>query len=413
MPHAPPSGGGFSAPEAQSNFEPPSREVMPKFENSPEFPTDTPVPAPRVSMPETRPPVDGYQGLLFQVVRGAHQRTGVVPVGDEVARARLRPTVEQVARSVGPLPPSVSAEQLTRDALAEIAGFGAFELLLEDLSVTRAVIDPSGSVAVGRNSAPVLAGHCFSSADAALECLNKLLAAHGVEHDGRGVLRASLADGTRITAVFPPRSTGLTAIIERAPKQPASLADLANAGVLPSHVAQHIAQAVAQGRNFCVTGPCAASRDALLGALVAAVPPGDRLTTLTSAGGLGGARTNAVALCADERWDEAVAVALALMTARNVMGEANTATARAFVGGLVNGSDGWILGVDVPAASLGVSRVAGLVAHDQWFTREDAIHRMHIGRVLVLETGRDANGAPQVHSLSEVRADGGLQRLDG
>lgn len=406
-------GGGYSAPEPQGGFEPASREVMPQFGESPEFPTDTPVPAPRVSMAEVRPPAEGYQGLLLQVVRGAHQRTGDVPMGDEVARARLRPTVEQVARSLGPLPPSVSPEQLTRDALAEIAGFGVFESLLEDASVTRAVLDPSGQVSVGRGGAPVAGGLCFSSAEAATGCFQKLLSAHGVQHDGSGILRASLSDGTRVTALFPPLAAGLTAIIERASKQPPTLVDLAGAGVLQPQLAQHLAQAVAQGRNIVVSGPCPAARDALLGALVAATPPGDRVATVTSAGGLGAGRAHTAALCADGRWDEVVSIARALTAPRNVLGEANAATARSFLSSLVSGTDGSVLAVDAPAASLGVSRVAGLVSHDHWLTRDEAVQRLHLGRVLVLETGRDAKGAPQVLSLSEVRADGGLQRLDG
>lgn len=407
-----PSGGGFSQQDTPVPFEAPSREVMPAFGEASQFPSDTPVPTPRVAAAEVRPVTDGYQELLSQVVRAAHQRTGDVAVGDEVARARLRPTVEQVARGVSPLPPGVTAEHLTRDALAEIAGFGAFEAALEDPSVTSAVLDPTGHVALGRGGLPVPGNACFSSGDAAAACVRRLLDAHGIALHGP-LVRASLRDGTRITVVSPPMARGLSALLERSPAQPTSLVSLAGLGVLSSQVAQHLSQAVAARRNIAVVGACAASRDALLGALVAAVPSGDRLVTVTAAGGLGGARANSVALCADGRWDEAVGVARAMLSPRNILGESNVVTARTFLGGLVNGSEGWVLGVDAPTAAAGISRLANLVAHDHWLSREEAVQRLHVGRVLVVETARDTDGSPRVLSLSDVRADGGLQRLDG
>jgi Flp pilus assembly CpaF family ATPase len=405
-------GGGYASQDTPVPFEAPSREVMPAFGEASQFPSDTPVPAPRVAAVEVRPVTDGYQELLSQVVRAAHQRTGEVAVGDEVARARLRPTVEQVARGVSPLPPGITAEQLTRDALTEIAGFGAFEAALEDPGVTSAVLDPSGHVALGRGGLPVPGNACFSSGDAAAACLRRLLDAHGIALNG-ALVRASLRDGTRITVVSPPMSRGLSALLERSPAQPTNLLGLAGLGVLSSQVAQHLAQAVAARRNIAVVGACGASRDALLGALVAAVPAGDRLVSVTAAGGLGGARPNAVALCADGRWDEAVSVARAMLSPRNVLGESNVLTARTFLNGLVNGSESWVLGVDAPTAAAGISRLANLVAHDHWLSREEAVQRLHVGRVLVVETARDADGSPRVLSLSDVRADGGLQRLDG
>lgn len=408
-----PSSAGFSQQDTPVPFEAPAREVMPAFGEGSQFPSDTPVPPPRVAAVEVRPMTDGYQELLSQVVRAAHQRTGDVAAGDEVARARLRPTVEQVARGVSALPPGVTAEQLTRDALAEIAGFGAFEAALEDPTVTSAVLDPSGHVALGRGGLPVPGNACFSSGDAAAACVRRLLDAHGITLNGAPLLRASLRDGTRITVVAPPMSRGLSALLERSPAQPTNLLGLAGAGVLSSQVAQHLAQAVAARRNIAVVGACGASRDALLAALVAAVPPGDRLVTVTAAGGLGGARTNAVALCADGRWDEAVSVARAMLSPRNMLGESNVVTARAFVGGLVNGAEAWVLGVDAPTAAAGVSRLASLVAQDHWLSRDETVQRLHAGRVLVVETARDTDGSPRVLSLSDVRADGGLQRLDG
>lgn len=407
-----PQNNAFASADTPVPFEAPAREVMPSFGDASSYNADTPVPPTRSPAPEARPSA-GYQDALLQVVRSVHQRTGEVPVGDEVARARLRPTVEQAAHGVAALPAGVTVEQLVREALAEVAGFGAFEPLLDDETVTCVVVDSSGHIAVGRGAAPSAGGTCFSSGDAAASCVRRLLEANGVRHDGASMLRATLRDGARVTVLSAPLSRGVATLIERAPAQPATLLSLSSTGALSAQLAQQLAQAVAARRNVLVAGACASARSALLGALAASVPAGERMVTVTAVGGLGGGRANTVALCADGRWDEMVDVARAMLAPRNVLGEANGATARAFVGGLVSGADGWALGVDAPTAATAVSRLLSLSSQDQWLSREESAQRLHAGRTLVLETARDPDGAPRATGLYEVRDDGRLQRLDG
>lgn len=404
--------GSFTPHEAPPSFEPPAREVMPPLAEAPSFPTDTPVPVPRTSLHESKPGADNYQDLLAQVVRLTRQRTGDLPVGDEVARARLRPTIEQGARSLGALPPSVTPERLTRDALAELAGMGAFESILEDPENTSAVIDATGHVAIGRGAAATSSPLCFSSGGAVAECLDRLLRANGIERGDAPLLRATLSDGATITvAQAPIVANGVAVVIERAPARHATLMELAGAGILSGPAAQLLAQAVASRRNIAVVGPCASSRGALLGALLGAVPQGERVTVVAR-DGLGGGRRDVLALRGDGRWDDAIALARASRAPRCFVDDANVSSARAFVGELVTGADAWVLGVDAPTGALGLARVAALAAQDPWLSRADATARISVGRVLVVETARAADGTARVLAVGEARADGSVARLD-
>lgn len=406
--------GGFAPHEAAPSFEPPAREVMPPLAEAPSFPTDTPVPVPRTSLHDVKPVGDNYQELLSQVVRLTRQRTGDMPVGDEVARARLRPTIEQCARSLGALPPSVTPERLTRDALAELSGMGAFESILEDPENTSAVVDATGHVALGRGGAPSPSPLCFSSAGAVAECLDRLLRANGVERGEGPLLRATLNDGATLTAAQSPIvARGVVVVIERSPPRHATLVELSGAGALSAQAAQLLSQAVAARRNVAVVGPCAVARDAVLGALLAAVPQGERVTVVAATEGLAGARRDVVSLRGDGRWDDALAIARATRAPRCFVGETNAASARAFVGELVTGTEAWVLGVDAPTGALGLARVAALAAQEPWLSRADAASRLHAGRVVVVETARAPDGSARVLAIGEARADGGVARLDG
>lgn len=406
--------GGFSSQETPPSFEPPAREVMPPLAEPPAFPTDTPVPMPRPVVHEAKPAAEGYQDLLAQVVRSTRQRTGDLPVGDEVARARLRPTIEQVARSLGALPPAVTPERLTRDALAELAGMGAFESILEDPENTSAVIDATGHVALGRGGAAAPSPLCFSSGAAVVECLDRLLRAHGVSGGDDPFLRATLADGATITVARAPLvARGVAVVIERASPRLSSLAELSSHGALSASAAQLLGQAVASRRNIAVVGPCAASREAVLGALLAAVPAGERVTAISAPDGIGSGRRDVLSLRGDGRWDDAIAIARAARAPRCFLGETNGPSARAFVGELVTGAEAWVLGVDAPTGPLGLARIAALAAQDPWLTRADAGARLQAGRVVVVETARAADGALRVLSVGEARADGSVARLDG
>lgn len=365
-----------------------------------------PTPSRSTVRPSTHAP-DEYQELLAQVVRGARSRGAESAVGDEVARARLRPTVEQAARSLPNLPNGVTPERLTRDALAEIAGAGPFDTLVEDGEITTIIVESTGVVSVGRSGAVGPSGYCFSSAPAAVEGIDRLLRSHGIERGGRPSVDVVLRDGSRLVAVFPPLAlNGPVASVERAPARAATLNDLAARGALSPNALPLVHHALQSRRNVLVVGGAGSGRTTLLAALVAALPGTDRIAVVESRDELGRVRRDAAVIHADGDGSAAVDAAVRMRPHRLVLGETTPATARAVLHHLVTGAEGILAAVDAPGALAGLLRVAGEGSTAAWMTPAQALARLAASRPLVIETARLGDGTCRVVGIAEARPAG-------
>lgn len=351
--------------------------------------------------------VDEYQELLAQVVRGARSRGAESAVGDEVARARLRPTVEQAARSLPNLPNGVTPERLTRDALAEIAGAGPFDTLIEDGEITTIIVESTGIVSVGRSGVVGPSGYCFSSSTAAVEGIDRLLRSHGVDRGGRPAIEAILRDGARLVAVFPPVAiNGPVASVERAPARAPTLNDLAARGALSSNALPLIHHALQSRRNVLVVGGAGSGRTTLLSAFLSALPATDRIAIVEARDELGRVRRDAAVLHAEGDSAASVDAAVRMRPHRLVFGETTPATARAVLHHCVTGAEGILAAVDAPGAHAGLLRLAGEGTEGSWLSATQAIARLAASRPLILETSRLGDGTCRVVGISEARPAG-------
>ncbi len=355
-----------------------------------------------------------YQDALGQVVRTAQQRGVEGNIGDEVARARLRPAIEQIARGLGPMPAGVTTEKLTRDALAEIAGTGALETVLEDGEVSAVVIDGAGAVHAARASALAPTGQWFSSPEAAAQCLDRWLAAQGVDRQGQPVVQIVTDEGVRVTAAFAPvAARGVVATLERPTSSPATLQELATQNVLSSPVVALLVTALAARRNIIVAGAVGAGRTTLLAALLAELPAGDRVALVEARDELCLARRSAASLRVHNGdWAGPVSLALQLRAGRVAFAECNPAVARAFVGRLTTGVEGMLVAVEAPSGAAALARLAAESAREGWFDKAEALGRLGATRPLVLEVSRLGDGALRVAAVGEARPEGAGARVE-
>ena len=364
---------------------------------------------------------DEYADALAQVVRNAKQRGVEAAHGDDAARNRARPIVEQVTRSQQ-APAGVTSDRLAKDALAELVGLGAFEAIFEDGELSAAYVDHRGRVTLVRNGSTVTGALAFSSPSAVAESAERLLRAHGVDRAGRASVHATLADGTRVHALFPPLAhAGAVVEIERA-SRPSSLADLGARGSLSQQAVHMLTNALAARRNIIVAGPRGSGRSTLLGALVGSLPQTDRVVAIEDRDELSRARHDVLAVRGEGDWTAAVNAALSLRTARVVFGEGHEACAKAFVGSLATGADGAIIAVSAPTGALALAKLAASAATAPWLSAQEAGARIVASRSLVIETARLGDGQCRVVGIGEVRPgnDGSLQvapmfslRIDG
>lgn len=392
-------------------------------------PSPAPMPAPARAQQPAAPaqPVaeqrsgDEYADALAQVIRTAKQRGAEASFGDDAARNRIRSIVEQVARAQQP-PNGVTPDRIAKDALAEIAGTGAFEAIFEDGELAAAYVDHRGRVTTLRGGAHTTGSLAFSSPSAVAECTERLLRSHGIDRAGRSSIHATLSDGTRVHALFPPLAhAGAVVAVERNAR-PASLADLGARGVLPQQVVHALTNALAGRRNIVVSGARGSGRSTLLGALIGSLPHGDRVVVIEDRDELARARYDVLSVRGEGDWSEAVGAALSLRTGRVVFGEGHESCAKAFVSSLSTGADGALIAVTAPTGTIALARLAATAATTPWLTAQDAAARLLAARPLVIETARLGDGQCRVVSVGEVRPgnDGSLQvapmfslRIDG
>ncbi|WEK14636.1 MAG: ATPase, T2SS/T4P/T4SS family [Candidatus Microbacterium phytovorans] len=172
-------------------------------------------------------------------------------------------------------------EAVTREVLAVIAGLGPLQHLLEDPSVEEIWINAPDRVFCardGRNErVPVTL-----TPEAVRDLVERMLHTTGRRVDlSHPFVDASLPDGSRLHVVIPDITRAHWSVnIRKFVPHRRTLADLVEAGSVPSDVAHLLVSAMVAGRSVLVSGATHAGKTTLLSALLGACPPHQRIVTV-------------------------------------------------------------------------------------------------------------------------------------
>jgi pilus assembly protein CpaF len=172
-----------------------------------------------------------------------------------------------------------AAPAITTDVGGHATGF---EALLGDAAVTQILITAPDAALVDRGSGLALHDGSLGDPNAVADALWRLAnTAFPPPAPDNPVVDVRLADGTRVSAAFPPASpTGVVAAIRRPVLLPRTLSDLIPGG---SKDAQTLLEsAMTARRNLLLTGDAAAMPQ-VLGALAAAIPADRRVVAIGAA----------------------------------------------------------------------------------------------------------------------------------
>ncbi|HLK93247.1 MAG TPA: FHA domain-containing protein [Polyangia bacterium] len=175
--------------------------------------------------------------------------------------------------------PASAAPPMASETGGSAAGF---EALLADAAVTQILITAPDAALVDRGSGLALHPTSLGEPNAVADALWRLAnTAFPPPAPDNPVVDVRLADGTRVSAAFPPASpTGVVAAIRRPVLQERALGDLLPGG---SRDAQTLFEsAIAARRNLLVTGDAAALPH-VLGALASAIPADRRVVAVGAA----------------------------------------------------------------------------------------------------------------------------------
>jgi pilus assembly protein CpaF len=168
-----------------------------------------------------------------------------------------------------------------RDVMSTVSGYGALQPLLDDPTVEEIWINAPDRIFCargGRNERVRLA----LTPEAVRDLVERMLHATGRRVDlSHPFVDASLPDGSRLHVVIPDITREHWSVnIRKFLAHRRSLDDLVDGGAMPAHVADMLRERMAAGSNVLVSGATHAGKTTLLGALLSACPPTERIVTV-------------------------------------------------------------------------------------------------------------------------------------
>jgi pilus assembly protein CpaF len=173
---------------------------------------------------------------------------------------------------------------LRREVDSELTGAGPLEPLLALSGVSDVLVNAADSVWVDRGRGLERTPVRFSDDAAVRRLAQRLAAAAGRRlDDAMPFVDAALPDGTRLHAVLPPLCACTTLSLRVLGRSRLDLATLVARGALPPPVADVLAAIVTARLAFVISGGTGAGKTTLLGALLALVPPTERVVVIEDA----------------------------------------------------------------------------------------------------------------------------------
>ena len=300
------------------NFEPPDlgpgvEPVLQDGDEAAEQPTMTPSrpryvgteatrrdgdpPPPVAAPPPPKAPVIGLAGDYAATLQLAHdrliealdlRRLDLERLGSDELWKKTESTVRQIVTRMdqtGELDPHLDREELVQDVINEALGLGPLETYLADETVSEIMVNSPTQVYVERAGRLERVEKAFSSPQAVLGVLERIVAPLGRHIDESSPLvDARLPDGSRVNAIIPPLALkGPCITIRKFKRELLTSDDLIGFGALTPKMAQFLDTCVKVRRNLVISGGTGSGKTTLLNVLSGYIPAQERIVTIEDA----------------------------------------------------------------------------------------------------------------------------------
>ena len=191
---------------------------------------------------------------------------------------------QAVANLKQPLPATVR-DQVFRDVLDELLGFGVLQPLLDDPDISEVMVNGPDKVYIERNGKIIKTDIRFENDQAILRMIEKIIFPLGRRIDADSpTVDARLPDGSRVNAVIPPVAIdGPSITIRKFQKEKFTIDQLIEFGSLTKIMAEFIRACVIARLNIIVSGGTGSGKTTLLNVLSGFIPDGERIVTIEDA----------------------------------------------------------------------------------------------------------------------------------
>lgn len=176
-------------------------------------------------------------------------------------------------------------EQLFRDVLDELLGFGPLQPLIDDPEISEIMVNGPKKVYIERQGKIIRTNITFANDEQVIRLIEKIVLPLGRRIDADSpTVDARLPDGSRVNAVIPPVSIdGPTITIRKFQKDKLTVDQLIALGSLTPGMAEFIRACVVARFNIIISGGTGSGKTTLLNVLSSFIPADERIITIEDA----------------------------------------------------------------------------------------------------------------------------------
>lgn len=181
--------------------------------------------------------------------------------------------------------PEAARQQLARDVLDEVLGFGPIQPLLDDPDVSEVMVNGPKKVYVEKKGQLTKTPIVFENDKHVLKVIDKIILPLGrrVDADSPAV-DARLPDGSRVNAIIPPVALdGPSITIRKFRKDKLGIQQLIEYGSMTENMAQFLRACVLARLNIIISGGTGSGKTTLLNVLSSYIPENERIITVEDA----------------------------------------------------------------------------------------------------------------------------------
>ena len=383
-------------------------------------------PPPVAAPPPPKAPVIGLAGDYAATLQLAHdrliealdlRRLDLERLGSDELWKKTESTVRQIVTRMdqtGELDPHLDREELVQDVINEALGLGPLETYLADETVSEIMVNSPTQVYVERAGRLERVEKAFSSPQAVLGVLERIVAPLGRHIDESSPLvDARLPDGSRVNAIIPPLALkGPCITIRKFKRELLTSDDLIGFGALTPKMAQFLDTCVKVRRNLVISGGTGSGKTTLLNVLSGYIPAQERIVTIEDAAELQLPQEHWIQLEARPANIEGkgqitirdlVRNALRMRPDRIVVGECRGGEALDMLQAMNTGHDGSLTTLHSNSPRDALARLETLVLMSGMQLPARAIREQVASAVnLVVQQQRYADGTRRISAISEV-----------
>lgn len=181
--------------------------------------------------------------------------------------------------------PKTIKDQVTREILDELLGFGPLQPFLDDPEISEVMVNGPNSVYIEKKGRLHKTKVTFPDDTAVLHIIDKIIMPLGRRIDADSpTVDARLPDGSRVNAVIPPVAIdGPTITIRKFQKDKLKMEELIGLGTITAEMAEFIQVCVLSRLNIVISGGTGSGKTTFLNILSGYIPDDERIVTIEDA----------------------------------------------------------------------------------------------------------------------------------